>query len=215
MSHFVRAFSSTIALILTISFCQAEPKCDDAAVLESYAETIKCEEIASCATGVISGTSRDFAKMSDAELQQRAFENVARKVSQTSKSQPFLYGVANFIAGLEASMMIGWRNVFPTMKTGATAVGYAAKLAEGRDPTPMLAGMAKPAEMSISKCFNTKRVFHLQLTSGSRFIVNLDRSTMVPGCRSLILPNLPRSTTSIAPRKPSRLAMPTSMNASS
>lgn len=49
----MRALVGMIVLPLTLSICRAESKCGDAAVLESYAEIIKCQEILSCADSEI------------------------------------------------------------------------------------------------------------------------------------------------------------------
>jgi len=62
LRHFIEAFLGTIVLLLTLSICRAAPKWGNAAVFESYAEIIKCQEILSCAGSAINGTSRDLAK---------------------------------------------------------------------------------------------------------------------------------------------------------
>ncbi|MDP3859802.1 MAG: hypothetical protein Q8Q73_18740, partial [Stagnimonas sp.] len=112
MSHFMRAFFSAFALLPTLSLCQAEPKCGDAAVLESYAEAIKCGEIANCAGDEIGGTSRDLAKMSDTKLQQKVLRITA------SKELPHSDEMVAFVAGIASSSLIGWRDAFSTMKAG-------------------------------------------------------------------------------------------------
>lgn len=45
-----------------------------------YAEAIKCQEIIPCAHDVTNGTSRDLAKMSKSELQQRALRSAFEKI---------------------------------------------------------------------------------------------------------------------------------------
>jgi hypothetical protein len=124
LSHFVRAFFSAVALLLTLSFCRAEPNCDDAAVLELYAEAVKCQEIAHCAGDVINGTSRDLAKMSDAELQQRSLRSVFNNARQTSRDLPHFDKWVTFTAGVMSSSLIAWRDAFPTMKASAAPVDY-------------------------------------------------------------------------------------------
>lgn len=226
MSDFMRAFISAIALLLTVSLCHAEPKCGDAAVLELFAEAIKCQEVAPCAGEVIRGTSRDLAKMSDAELRRGTLRTAFEKPLPNLRAQPYFVQLANFTADLDSSVMIGWRDAFRTMKASATAVDYdpsrrrytcqgrfsfdpallseairrfslwltlaepttmklvLTKMAEGQDPTPILAGKAKRAERYVARCFNTNRVFYVQPERESKLIVNLDKSTMVPGCRA-------------------------------
>lgn len=45
-----------------------------------------------------------------------------------------------------------------------------------------LTGMAELTSVDIARCFDTKRVFYLQLISESKSAVDLDENMMVPGC---------------------------------
>ena len=224
LGHFVRALLSAIILLLTISLCQAEPKCSDPAVLEAYAEIIKCKEILQCAGNPIRGTSRDLAKMSDAELRQRALKSAFDVLSPNLKTNPALVKLANFTAGLKSSLLIGWRDAFRSMKVSATTIAYDPglrryscqgrfsfdpsllseamrrnmlalelrkpkkiesvffQLAANQDPMLLLAESAKRTE-GAEKCINTNRIFYLQPTGESRFVVALDQNAIAPGCR--------------------------------
>lgn len=128
MSYLTRGLFGAIVLLLTLSICRAEPKCGDLAVLEAYAEIIKCREILSCADRPIKGGSRDLAKMSDAELRRGTLAIAFNNSPPNPKIPPDIVKMINFTAGLDASMLIGWRDAFRTMKVSATLVNYDPKL---------------------------------------------------------------------------------------
>ena len=62
--------------------------------------------------------------MSDAELRRGTLAIAFNDSPPNPKIPPHLVKMINFTAGLNSSMLIGWRDAFRTMKVSATLVNY-------------------------------------------------------------------------------------------